>query len=106
MPNPIQARGVLVVIYSIINNDAKPTIAALPLNRSAKRLKPNLVTTNLGWTVGCMFAMTKNITYYWAMQYLFYGCLTRSASVFHQPMMVVLFTASALLIRYFNCGNL
>jgi len=70
----------LLVIYSIINNDAKPTIAALPLNRSAKRLKPNLVTTNLGWTVGRMFTMIKNFTYAWAIQYLFYGCLTRSAS--------------------------
>jgi hypothetical protein len=57
MPNPNQASGFRFVKYSIIRSAAKPIIAARPLNSSAKRLKPNLVTTNLGWTVGCGFAM-------------------------------------------------
>jgi uncharacterized protein (UPF0261 family) len=56
----MSAIGLCPVRNSMITNAAKPIIAALPFNCSANRLKPNLVTTKLGWTVGC-FTMTRNI---------------------------------------------
>jgi hypothetical protein len=70
IPHPIQARGFWPVKYSITIRAAKPIIAALPLNSSENRLKPNFVTTSLGWTVGC-FAMMENIATCKADLYLF-----------------------------------
>jgi hypothetical protein len=70
-------------MYSISKSAAKPIIAALPFNCSANRLKPNLVTTSLGWTLGCgfaIFAMIGSIANCKFSHYSFYGCLTRSAS--------------------------